>query len=711
MWAHTVRMIMVVALLAVFAIPTGAVQVATDDERAEMFGTSRARDDRSTLDSTLLALARQTDAKGQAAVASEPAERVEVQVRLRDRSGFASGVEALGGEVTAQRGEAALVEISSNQLRRLAALSSVVSVRTPNRPIPLIQSEGVAESGGDDWTADGFDGTGVKVAIVDLSFRDYTVAQTQGELPAALQTVNFCGSFSGADPHGTAVAEIVHDMAPAAQLALICVDDFFALEDATDWMIANGVDVVVHSVAWPNSGRGDGTQPEPSPSNAVKRADAAGLLWVNAAGNFAQDHYGAPFTPLQFSGRTVHNFGGGDPDMNIVVQAGTAIEVVFKYDGWPTTTDDFDMELFDLNNNSLAGSFNDQTVGAEPIESLVWVNDTGSDSTVFLELQEWSATGRPEMDIFVFGHSGIQYNTAARSIVEPASSPYAVGVGAVCWSTDQLEPFSSQGPTIDGRTKPDIVAADGVSTFGFGETIDGNCFTSFPGTSASAPHVGGAAALVLDARPHFTGDEVLSFLLLRAKDRGSVGPDNMYGSGELKMGVPVSYFVDTSTSIFEADIEWLLEQGITTGCSAVPPAFCPTDTISRGQMAAFLNRALNLPSTTQDFFTDDDGTTFEADINRLAASGITTGCTPTTYCPTASVTRAQMASFLVRAFDLPATPVDFFTDDDGTTHEANINRLAAAAVTGGCGIPDSYCPTNNVTRGQMAAFLRRAMTE
>ena len=171
---------------------------------------------------------------------------------------------------------------------------------------------------------------------------------------------------------------------------------------------------------------------------------------------------------------------------------------------------------------------------------------------------------------------------------------------------------------------------------------------------------------------------------------------------------PPTPFTDIAGSSFKADIEWLYDSGITKGCSAT--LFCPDASVTRGQMAAFLDRALSLPSTTTDFFTDDNGTTFEANINRLAASGITKGCTATTFCPTATVTRGQMAAFLDRAFALPATTTDFFTDDNGTTFEANINRLAASGITTGCSAT-TYCPTAEVTRGQMAAFLHRALVK
>ena len=108
------------------------------------------------------------------------------------------------------------------------------------------------------------------------------------------------------------------------------------------------------------------------------------------------------------------------------------------------------------------------------------------------------------------------------------------------------------------------------------------------------------------------------------------------------------------------------------------------------------------------YFDDLLGSTFRNDIAWLAEQGITKGCAPGRYCPDASVTRGEMATFLARAVDLPATSTDYFSDDNGTTHEPNINRIAAAGITKGC-TPTTYCPNANVTRGQMAAFLRRAL--
>jgi glucose/arabinose dehydrogenase len=180
-----------------------------------------------------------------------------------------------------------------------------------------------------------------------------------------------------------------------------------------------------------------------------------------------------------------------------------------------------------------------------------------------------------------------------------------------------------------------------------------------------------------------------------------------YGSGELYR-VVAPEFTDIASNSFLDDIHWLAYEGITSGCGS--GRFCPTDPVTRGQMASFLARAFDLPTATTDSFTDDDGTTHEANIDRVALAGITKGCSPTTFCPLANVTRGQMASFLVRALGLPTTTTDYFTDDETSTHEADINRVAAAGITTGCS-PTTFCPSATVTRGQMAAFLRRALDD
>ena len=136
---------------------------------------------------------------------------------------------------------------------------------------------------------------------------------------------------------------------------------------------------------------------------------------------------------------------------------------------------------------------------------------------------------------------------------------------------------------------------------------------------------------------------------------------------------PGGTFLDDNGLVHEPAIEAIAAEGITSGCG--PQVFCPTGLVTRGQMATFLVRALHLPSTSRDYFTDDEGSTHEASINRLRAAGVTSGCASRRFCPDGLVTRAQMATFLVRGFGVPSTSTDYFTDDEGSTHEANINAL------------------------------------
>ena len=110
----------------------------------------------------------------------------------------------------------------------------------------------------------------------------------------------------------------------------------------------------------------------------------------------------------------------------------------------------------------------------------------------------------------------------------------------------------------------------------------------------------------------------------------------------------IDYFVDDAFSGHEDAINALRHYGITSGCSA--SAYCPYELTTRAEMASFLVRTLALAPSITDYFTDDTDSIHEADINALRESGITTGCTATLYCPTSTITREQMAAFLFRAF-------------------------------------------------------------
>ncbi len=179
---------------------------------------------------------------------------------------------------------------------------------------------------------------------------------------------------------------------------------------------------------------------------------------------------------------------------------------------------------------------------------------------------------------------------------------------------------------------------------------------------------------------------------------------------------PGGTFTDDNGNIFEPSIEAIAAEGITKGCN--PPfndRFCPDDPVTRGQMAAFLVRALGLVDDGGgNRFVDDDDSIFENDIDKLAAAGITFGCNPpdnTEFCPNDLITRAQMAAMLVRGYGYTDPGAgNWFVDDDNSIFQGDIDRLYVAGVTKGCNPPtnDRYCPADNVTRGQMAAFIQRA---
>jgi hypothetical protein len=149
------------------------------------------------------------------------------------------------------------------------------------------------------------------------------------------------------------------------------------------------------------------------------------------------------------------------------------------------------------------------------------------------------ATESPRLDLFMAPGPDLTFHVRAGSVLEPATSPSAFGVGAACWQAFNPETYSSSGPTIDGRTKPDIIGLSSVSsgtpdewagTFTRCET------TGFRGTSAATAHVSGAAALVLAANPAFGPSDIQTFIQGRADDLGPLGMDNDSGAGRLKLG-------------------------------------------------------------------------------------------------------------------------------------------------------------------------------
>ena len=177
-----------------------------------------------------------------------------------------------------------------------------------------------------------------------------------------------------------------------------------------------------------------------------------------------------------------------------------------------------------------------------------------------------------------------------------------------------------------------------------------------------------------------------------------------------------SPYLDVTGGVHKPAIDALAAQGLFDGTLCDDGRFCPTDPIKRSTMAVWLIRALTGadPSPVQDsgFADVAAGRWWVGHVELLAQLGITAGCgaAPLRYCPERPVTRAEMATFLNRAFNLqPGQPAGFADVDEGSSHAAGINAIAAAGVTAGCGAaPLRYCPERSVTRAEMATFLDRA---
>ena len=241
----------------------------------------------------------------------------------------------------------------------------------------------------------------MKVGIIDLGFIGYTAAQASGDLPPSLTTADFgCGGVATTDVHGTAVAEIVHKMAPAAELYLICIATDVNLGQAKDYAVAQGIKIVNHSVGWFNSSRGDGSGGPGSPDAIASSARASGILWVNAAGNEAQHHWSGcvrrrqrqSLPRLRARRRTqyVHRRKWRN-----------GVRVALKWDSWPATAQDFDLYLYRVSPlTEVQASVNPQTGSQPPTEQLCFLN-SGATQPFGLAIFRFSATATPGFNLFV----------------------------------------------------------------------------------------------------------------------------------------------------------------------------------------------------------------------------------------------------------------------------------------------------------------------
>ena len=408
------------------------------------------------------------------------------------------------------------VVVSLDQLEEfLAQVAGKARVRLPFEPLALgVTSEGANLVGAGAFHAQGIRGAGVKIAVIDVGFAGLSQSQARGDLPYGLISRDFTGT--GIDTglsHGTAVAEIVYDIAPEATLYLVKIANEVDLDNAVTYCITEGVHIIVHSLGWFNTSFYDGTG---TIAQIVNRAASAGILWVQAAGNFGRRHYGPTFSDQ-------NGDGWHDTDVALTAQAGERILLYLTWDSWPQSRDDYDLYLFDPAGNLLASSTKTQAGAEQPTER-IYATATAS-GTYRVRIQKVAGAAK-RLALFSVYQDVSPFDSAS-SLVTPADVEAALSVAAIDWrsyTTGPAEPYSSRGPTKDGRQKPDLSGPDNVTT-------GVSAWNPFPGTSAAAPHVAGVAALLKSETPSLDLAGLKNRILASCVPMGDV---YAYGAGRLE---------------------------------------------------------------------------------------------------------------------------------------------------------------------------------
>lgn len=418
----------------------------------------------------------------------------------------------------------------SQLFAQLAGMQHIIKLRMPmpNRTGQgASSSEAVETTGAAAWHQAGFTGKGVKVGVLDLGFDDYKRLLGKA-LPESVTVKSF---VSGQDVdqsdeiHGTACAEIVHAMAPDAELYLAYYNGSeTGLGRAVEWLVSQNVHIISHSangLVGPMDGTG-------SQSRLVDEVASKGILWVNSSGNYATEHYGFTFNDEKGDGK--HVFPDGDQAMLYNPPSEDA-RIILNWDDWGRdSTEDYDLYLYDSSGKLVAASEESQQgePGDRPVEAIRM--SAPKQKSYYIVIVAKQITRPAVFNLFALD-SKLGYYSAEYSLGTPGDARGALTVGAIAWRTSRLESFSSQGPTMDNRLKPEITAPDGVTTQSYRPR-------AFNGTSASTPHVAGAAALVMSRFPDQKAADVAAFLASNSVDLGPSGPDAAYGRGRLQLPPP-----------------------------------------------------------------------------------------------------------------------------------------------------------------------------
>ncbi len=464
--------------------------------------------------------------------------RMTLDLDTTDSSALQASLKAHGIRVTAVSGKMIDIVIpvsvlqaslASDQPGRIfmdiSGLQHIMRLRLPQvgiHDVGSVNTEGVPVIGADVWQAAGITGKGVKVGVLDVGFDKYK-SLLGSDLPANVLARSFIADTeidqTGTE-HGSAVAEIIHDIAPDAELIFAAYQTLAEKQVAVDWLLSQNVNIISSS-----TGAIFGPRDDTGPAAVmVDQVVAKGILWVNSSGNTGYTHYRGQFTDKDGDG--YHEFAPGDEYMGFSPDG--AASLALNWDDWKNGTQDFDLYVYDENGKEIVSSTDRQTGPGSDAGEFIYYEfpDKGP---YYIQIYAQNATRNVTFDFFL-RDGAIEYYNPEYSVNTPGDAQSSLTVGATNWQTDALEDYSSRGPTEDGRMKPDVVAPAGVSSAAFGETWDG--------TSASCPHVSGAAALILQAFPDYSPQQVKDFLTSRAVDIEASGPDNNSGYGRIWLGEP-----------------------------------------------------------------------------------------------------------------------------------------------------------------------------
>lgn len=479
----------------------------------------------------------------------------------------AARVVELGGTVTGQApGTVVQAKVPLAAITALAASPGVTYVRDPinvsvqpesaGLPMAATTSEAVAIMQAAAWHGAGHTGTGVRVGIIDFfNGSKWTTQQAAGEVPAPAGTICLdlgvsCSIWDDDNGHGNAVAETIYDLAPGVQLYLATPGSIADYYRVVDWFVANGVRIVNRSLGSPYDGPGDGTGPLDA---LADYATARGITWFNSAGNEGEEQYWRGQW-ADANGNGWLEFAPGDETLDIIKPPSCTVTLLgVRWNDWGIDATRTNYDAFIYSGDTPVwplGNGPNQQFGAPPIEL---AGLTGCDARpLSIKIRRLAIGSGLDDTLEVLLYQGAlehwQKAGSAGGPIVDSRNPAVVAVGAIQPAGGgTIAGYSSQGPTNDGRIKPDVSAPSCFSNTIY--AAFGQCFN---GTSASSPAAAGAAALVLGANLATEPAALAAMVKHLVVDRGPPGPDPAYGAGEVRLPSPPSGPVNASPSAFTA---------------------------------------------------------------------------------------------------------------------------------------------------------------